>query len=1705
MPSSSTRGTVARPELLRIESIGIGVGDPASLAYEVGDEYAIVGERVVAAGAGSTYSMVVDPHGAAVNTSLESRRLLSNAYALYVDGDCYVSGTLVYNSASCNLGVANTASPLRYQTAPADARKAWFAGATTLGPAAGNGASAINNAVLRLLNLPPRDLVASPPVYANTSAGHLAIDNAAGAVATAAILGRGTSSPLVFNTQSSSSSAAAPAIEFHIGRSNAYFSDRYAPAGPADEPRTTPSYAGQSVPPPSLAIDANGRVAVHAAEARTHASVVTRTGTAPASPDLHVEGALYARQVLIEDPDTGSVSDIDAIFARVVGTTVSAANVGAGSFQPRPYRFPGSLEVGALLTSASNTTALTTTTKLDVGTGGAAVAGTLNARGALYLDEGLFARNAPTGEYRPITFTLDPPGNCNIFKQQGSVAWWGGRLGVGVDGEGVHNALVVHKMDPDIWELELADTGSGRGTRVSWIGHPRNTAAANDGSLVFSTAAAADPAYLAPGRDSIVRNIYFMPGRGKETTLTYANPPTLGVFSTNAVGVNTFNPQASLHVEGDIACTGGYSFVDAQGVKRNTARWLQSRWMTEDGFVNGAAYIDDASPYVGVGGAPASNVTLAVHGALRADQYQTAHGDPAFMWAEPTPRTTLSMPLTPTHAYTPGFVGVGAAAPSVSVPLAVKNNYAGPTYINAYAPDDAPVRDDEAAGVQLLGGTRGWRTRLTPDGDFEVSAVPNVSGARPYPPPGVIFQDVSSNAFTVPEAASFYGTGSYGAIATDGSDGRASAPFVHDGGTSPLVLPVGGSLTLALPSSVYVTSVELGAPDAAVGGVTTLARIDGSANGVTWEPLGLLSNVSGAATVAAALQSPSASPAAYVRFTPLSTFVPGISASIATLGYRGYEGLTSYAAASLVATAATGRRALQSRVTLPTGQYSVVVNSNADWAQAVAPDAALAVAGTAYVHGDLRVRGTVSALGNDITSPSLSSPSVTPPSPGANDLLLQAQYLLLNPTSTGFVGIGYDAPTLATEINNTLPPSLAAKTPLRAVVLDNYSGAPGTTNTAVARLRAPYASRATVLLENASARLGLSVDTNSAGTSIARIEDVSQGINVRPDYAQFWSAAYDRLASFNADAGIAPASQPKGVVTAALRPNGTKYGFVARRDGVVGDSLDTLDGPRIALQTAVGGTQSAAAVLGLEAGDKLTLRIARSTATADALATGGVVDAATPIVTVVKEGRVGINTTSPQFALDVHGGLGSNGAVRLVSSGVSPQPQLRLQCGTVTDGLVDYALWASNSEFRIERSDAVTGVSPVLHMDGYGRLGLRSAPRAPYNVNVDGSLNVGGLWVNGYPVAISPEGFGQPDIDFTLSASNLFLNPKAATGGGIVVNGFTPTGNLLHIFSGTDANLATLDSGFTSNLVYLRAQAPSGTKYNLFRLGVVNGGGADGSALAVHYKANAGTALRLRSSDNTGYVRAVAWTPAPDGDVRPGELDQTLGGNLALEGSAPAVTFGAVGGTGTVLLKRVAADTLALNASAAGGRFGVHTLEPQAALHLRSISSTDTTLRVDNGSAAPFTAQLTSTLASGATCNLYVDRLGRVGVGKEPAVELDVVGSISASLDVNVARNLFVAGVQHTGSDARLKERVVAIDGALDKLCALTGCTYFHKGLQAPQTGLIAQDVQRVLPEAVETDPRTGLLSLAYGNMLGLVVEAIKELRAEVQALKEQK
>jgi hypothetical protein len=150
---------------------------------------------------------------------------------------------------------------------------------------------------------------------------------------------------------------------------------------------------------------------------------------------------------------------------------------------------------------------------------------------------------------------------------------------------------------------------------------------------------------------------------------------------------------------------------------------------------------------------------------------------------------------------------------------------------------------------------------------------------------------------------------------------------------------------------------------------------------------------------------------------------------------------------------------------------------------------------------------------------------------------------------------------------------------------------------------------------------------------------------------------------------------------------------------------------------------------------------------------------------------------------------------------------------------------------------------------------------------------------------------------------------------------------------------------------------------------------------------------------------------------------------------------------------------------------------------------------------------------------LRITSAGSIGINTtNPTSRLEVVGDAritTGSLGVGVAPNATDGRIDasndivaYSTSDKRLKENITPITNALEKVRSLTGVEFDWKqetesvhGYEGHDVGVIAQEVQAVLPEAVRTN-ESGYLSVRYEKMIALLVEAMKEQQAEIDELK---
>ena len=102
---------------------------------------------------------------------------------------------------------------------------------------------------------------------------------------------------------------------------------------------------------------------------------------------------------------------------------------------------------------------------------------------------------------------------------------------------------------------------------------------------------------------------------------------------------------------------------------------------------------------------------------------------------------------------------------------------------------------------------------------------------------------------------------------------------------------------------------------------------------------------------------------------------------------------------------------------------------------------------------------------------------------------------------------------------------------------------------------------------------------------------------------------------------------------------------------------------------------------------------------------------------------------------------------------------------------------------------------------------------------------------------------------------------------------------------------------------------------------------------------------------------------------------------------------------------------------------------------------------------------------------------------------------------VDSTGNLTASGTVTANSDERLKENVETIEDALEKVKQLRGVEYDHKKTGDHCLGVIAQEVEKIVPDVVYEDA-LGVKSVAYMNMVALLIEAVKDQQKQIDELK---
>jgi hypothetical protein len=103
---------------------------------------------------------------------------------------------------------------------------------------------------------------------------------------------------------------------------------------------------------------------------------------------------------------------------------------------------------------------------------------------------------------------------------------------------------------------------------------------------------------------------------------------------------------------------------------------------------------------------------------------------------------------------------------------------------------------------------------------------------------------------------------------------------------------------------------------------------------------------------------------------------------------------------------------------------------------------------------------------------------------------------------------------------------------------------------------------------------------------------------------------------------------------------------------------------------------------------------------------------------------------------------------------------------------------------------------------------------------------------------------------------------------------------------------------------------------------------------------------------------------------------------------------------------------------------------------------------------------------------------------------------------IKVNGNIGVQGTITTTSDERLKKNVRTYDNALDKILQSRGVFFNYINNDKTSIGVIAQEIEKIIPEIVETS-ENGYKNVNYMGLIGVLIEAIKELNEKINYKKE--
>jgi hypothetical protein len=512
-----------------------------------------------------------------------------------------------------------------------------------------------------------------------------------------------------------------------------------------------------------------------------------------------------------------------------------------------------------------------------------------------------------------------------------------------------------------------------------------------------------------------------------------------------------------------------------------------------------------------------------------------------------------------------------------------------------------------------------------------------------------------------------------------------------------------------------------------------------------------------------------------------------------------------------------------------------------------------------------------------------------------------------------------------------------------------------------------------------------------------------------------------------------------------------------------------------------------------------------------------------PVITVNAKGLVTSVTTSSisgalTFTGDVTGsGTTGSSTALTIGSGVVTNTMLagsiannKLVNSSTTIGSTAIALGASSTTLAGLTSVTSTGFTGALTGNASTATILATA-RNIQGVSFDGSA----------AITVVTAGTG-----VTVSGTAVSIGQAVATSSNVTFNDLTVAGNLT--VSGTTTSINTT----TLNVADLNVTVANGA---------ATAAAANGAGLTVAGPATPATLTYTSADDRWNFNKSLNATLVGNvtGNVT-GTSGSTTGNAATATTLATARAIQGVSFDGSAAITVVTAGT---GISVSGTAVSTSAI-PNASLTNSTITigSTSTALGATSTTLAGLTSVTSTTFVGALTGNAStatsatsattagtvttaaqtaitsvgtltgLTSSGAVSITNSTASSSKTTGALIVTGGVGVSGAMYVGGeITAYASDAALKTNVEVIENALEKVEAIRGVSYdwnedgLALGLtDAKQVGVIAQEVEAVIPELVCDSAHAGYKTVKYDKLTALLIEAVKELSAKVRVLEAQ-